>query len=53
MSDDASVFEKHYQDYLKRISDTDLASRAPILGTEMKDGQMIIPPLLPLDVKIN
>lgn len=43
MTDDTNAFERHYRDYLKRISEIDLAERAPILGTEMMDGRMIIP----------
>ena len=43
MTDDASVFERHYRDYLKQIAEIDLSRRTSVLGAEMRGERMILP----------
>jgi hypothetical protein len=38
-----SIFEETYQNYLAQLAGIDLASRAGILGMEIKDGEVFVP----------
>ena len=43
MSQEATVFEETYNDYLSRIAGIDLAAAAAALGAAMDDGRALIP----------
>ena len=43
MTQRSEIFEINYKKYLAQISETDFTSIKEILGTEVNDGQMIIP----------
>ena len=43
MTSKSSIFEETYQNYLAQLAEVDLASRADILGMEIKDGEAWVP----------
>lgn len=43
MTHSSQVFETHYADYCSRLAEVDFRSSAPVLGTEIDGGRMIIP----------
>ena len=43
MTVNSSIFEETYQDYLKQLAGIDFASRADILGIEIRGGEAFVP----------
>ena len=43
MTGKSSIFEETYQNYLTQLAGIDLASRADILGMEIKGGEAVVP----------
>ena len=43
MSNDSNIFEKHYENYIRQISEMDVTNLNDILGIEYDGDQMIVP----------